>query len=87
MPLSSNKIVDKQLTQFFEKTHNIQRYLTEPHLCWPFEGGREGLAHNLIWDPLKVHRSLESSLESSDMIKRVTRSIIWIQGRHLEIRR
>jgi len=72
MPLSSDKIVDKQLTQFFERTHSIQRYLAKPHSCWPFERDREGPTHNLVWNPLKVHRSLKSS----DMIKRITHSII-----------
>ena len=48
MPLSSNEVVDKQLTQFFEKTHSVLRYLAEPHSCWPFKGGREGPTHNLI---------------------------------------
>ena len=57
MPLSFDKVIDKQLTYFFE-SHSIQRYLAKPH--------------NLVWDLLKVHRSLESS----DMIKRVTHSII-----------
>ena len=51
MPLSSDKIIDKHLTQFFERTQRIRRYLVEPYLCWPFEGSREGLTHNLIWTP------------------------------------
>ena len=36
--------------------------LTEPHSHWSFEGGREGSTHNLVWNPLKVHRSLEGFL-------------------------
>ena len=83
VPLSSNKIVNKQLTQFFERTHSIWRYLAKPHSCWPFEGGRECLTHDLVWNPLKVH----CSLKSSDMIKRIVHSIIWVQERHLELRR
>ena len=83
MPLSSNEIVDKQFTQFFEGTHRIRRYLAEPYLCWSFEGSREGLAHNLIRNSLKMH----CGLESSNMIERVMRSIIRVQGMHLELRR
>ena len=74
MPLSSDEIIDKQLTQFFERTHCIRRYLAEPHLHWPFKVGREGSTRNLIWNPLKVH----CSLESSNMIERVTCPIIRI---------
>ena len=54
MLLPSDKIVDKQLTQFFKRTYSIRRYLAEPYLCWPFEGGREGPTHNLVRDSLKV---------------------------------
>ena len=71
MPLSPNKIVDKQLTQFFE-SHSVRRYLAEPHSCWPFKSGRKGPTRNLVRNLLKVHHSLKSS----DMIKRFTRSII-----------
>ena len=74
MPLSFDEIINKQLTQLFERTHYIWRYLAESHLYWPFEGGREGSTHNLIWNPLKVH----CALESSNMIEGVTRSIIRI---------
>ena len=81
MPLPFDEIIDKQLTQFFERTHYIWKYLTEPHSCWPFKSGREGSIHNLVWNPLNVH----CSLESSNMIERVTRPIIRIQGRHLEL--
>ena len=83
MPLSSDEVVDKQLTQFFKEIHGIRRYLVEPYSCWSFEGSKEGFAHNLIRNPLKMHYSLESS----NMIKRVTCSIIRVQGRHLELRR
>ena len=83
MPLSFDKIADKQHTQFFERTHGIRRYLAESYSYWPFEGSREGPAHNLEWNLLKVH----CSLKSSNMIKRVMRSIIRVQGRHLELRR
>ena len=81
MPLSSDEIINKKLTQLFERTHCIRKYLAEPHSHWPFEGSREGSTHNLVWNPLKVH----CSLESSNMIERVTRSVIRIQGRHLEL--
>ena len=72
MLLSSNKIVDKQLTQFFERTHSVWRYLAEPHSCWSFKGGREGPTHNFVWNPLKVH----CGLEDCDMITRVVHFII-----------
>ena len=72
MPLSPNKIVDKQLTQFFKRIHSVRRYLAELHLCWPFKGCGKDPTYNLIWNPLKVHRSLKGS----NMIKRVARSII-----------
>ena len=65
MPLSPDKIVDKQLTQFFKRIHSVQRYLVELHSCWPFKGGRKDLTHNFIWNPLKVH----CSLKGSNMIK------------------
>ena len=59
MSLSSDKIVDKQLTQFFERTHSVGRYLAEPHSCWSFKGCREGPTHNFIKNPLKMHYSLK----------------------------
>ena len=83
MPLSFNKIVDKQLTKFFERTHSVRRYFTEPHLCWSFKGDKEGPTHNFVWNPLKVH----CSLEGCDMNTRVSCSIIWVQGRHLKLGR
>ena len=43
IPLSSDEIVDKQLTQFFEGTHGIRRYLAKPYSCWSFKGRWEGL--------------------------------------------
>ena len=61
MPLSSEEVVDKQLTQFFKGTHGIRRYLAKPYSCWSFEGSKEGPTHNLVRNPLKMHRSLESS--------------------------
>ena len=72
MPLSSDKIIDKHLTQLLERTHCVWRYLAKPHSRWSFKDGREGSAYNLVWNPLEVH----CSLESSNMIERVTRSII-----------
>ena len=83
MPLSSDEVVDKQLTQFFEGTHSIRRYLAEPYLCWSFKGSREGPTHSLVWNPLEMHRRLKSS----NMIKRVAHSIIQVQGKHLELQR
>ena len=83
MPLSSDEIINKQLTQLFKRTHCVWRDLAEPHLHWSFEGGKEGFTHNLVWNPLKVH----CSPESNNMIERVTRSVIQIQGRHLELQR
>ena len=40
-------------------------------------------AHDFVWNPLKMH----CSLESCNMITWVTHSIIRVQGRHLELRR
>ena len=48
MPLSSDKIVDKHLTQFFKRTHSVRRYLTKSYSCWPFEGSREDPAQKCI---------------------------------------
>ena len=48
MPLSSDKIIDKHLTQFFKRTHIVWRYLTESYSYWPFEGSREDLAQKCI---------------------------------------
>ena len=48
MPLSSNEIIEKQLTQLFERTHCVKRDLIELHSHWSFEGGREGSTHNLV---------------------------------------
>ena len=83
MPLPSYKIVDKQLTQFFERTHSVRRYLAEPHSCWSFKGGREGPTHNFVLNPLKVHHSLEDC----NMVTQVAHSIIRVQGRHLKLGR
>ena len=48
MSLSSNEIIDKQLTQLFERTHCVRRDLTEPNSRWSFEGGKEGSTHNPV---------------------------------------
>ena len=64
VPLSSDKVVDKQLTQLFERINSVWRYLAKPHLCWPLKGGWEGPAHYLIWNFLKVHCGLEGALWS-----------------------
>ena len=48
MPLTSNEVINEQLTQLFERTNSFWRYLTKPHSCWPFKGGWEGLTHYLI---------------------------------------
>ena len=81
MPFSSNEVINEQLTQLFEITDFVRRDLSEPHSHWSFEGGRKGPTHNLVWNPLKVHRSLKSC----NVIKGVTHSIIRIQRRHLEL--
>ena len=75
MSLSPNEVINKQLAQLFERTDRIRGYFVEPDSCQTFKGGREGPTHNFIRDPLKVH----CSLKSSNVIKRVTRSIIRIQ--------
>ena len=80
MSLSPNEIINKQLAQLFKRTYKIQGYFAEPDLCRTFKGGREGSTHDFIRDPLKVHRSLESS----NVVKWVTRSIVRIQGRQFE---
>ena len=61
MPLTSNEVIDEQLTQLFKGTNGIWRYLTKAHLCQSLKGGREGPTHYLIQNPLKVHRGLEGS--------------------------
>ena len=66
-----------------ERTHRVGRYFIEPHSCRSFKGCREGLTHDFVWNPLKMH----CSLESCNMITWVTRSIIQVQGRHLELQR
>ena len=72
MPLTSNGIIDKQLTQILEGTNGIQRYLTKPHLCWSLKGGWEGPTHYLVQNSLKMHRGLEGN----NVITWVMRSII-----------
>ena len=72
MPLTSNEVIDEQVTQLLEGTNGIWRYLTKPHLCQSLEGGWEGLTYYLDQDPLKVH----CGLEGSNVITWITRSII-----------
>ena len=48
MPLTSNEVDDKQLTQLLKGTNCIWSYLAKPHSSWPYKGGREGLTHYLI---------------------------------------
>ena len=72
MPLTSNEVVDEQLTQLLKGTNCIWSYLAKPHSNWPHKGGKEGLTHYLIWNPLKVH----CDLEGSNVITWVTHSII-----------
>ena len=81
MPLSSNEVINEQLTQLFKRTDCVRRDLSEPHSHWSFEGGRKGPTHNLVWNSLKVH----CILKSCNVIKGVMRSIIRIQRRHLEL--
>ena len=59
MPLSSDKVVDEQLTQLSKRTNSVQRYLAEPYSCWCLKGGWESRTHYLIWNSLKVHCGLE----------------------------
>ena len=59
MALTSDEIVDEQLTQLLEGTNSVWSYLTKPHSCQPFKGGWEGPTHYLNWNPLKVHCGLE----------------------------
>ena len=59
MSLSSNEVVDEQLTQLLEKTNSIRRYFTEPYPCWPLMGGWEEPTHYLIRNSLKVHYGLD----------------------------
>ena len=61
VPLSSNEVINEQLTKLFKRTHCTRRYLTKPHSRWPFESGREDSTLNLIWNSLKMHCGLESS--------------------------
>ena len=72
MPLSPNKVVNKQLAQLFEGTYLIGGYLTEPHSRGPLEGGWKGSTHYLVRNPLEVHRSLESG----NVVEGVTRPVI-----------
>ena len=83
MPLSSNKVIDKQLTKLLKSANNIRRYFVELHSCWPFKGGWEDPAHYLIRNSLKVH----CGFESCNVVTWVARSIIRDQGRHLELKR
>ena len=72
MSLSVNKVVNKQLAQLFKGTYGIGGYFTKPYSRGPLEGGWKGSAHYLVWNPLMVHRSFESS----DVVKGVTRPVI-----------
>lgn len=83
MPLSSDKVVDEQLTQLFKRTNGVWRYFAKPHSCWPLKGSGEGSTHYLIWYSLKVH----CGHEGCNVVTWVARSIIRIQGRHLELGR
>ena len=72
MPLTSNEVINRQLTKLLKGTNDVWRYLTKPHSCWSLKGGWEGPTHYLVWNPLKVHRGLEGS----NVITWLTRSII-----------
>ena len=74
MPLSPDKVVNKHLTQLFKRTYCIRGYFTEPHPRRSFEGGRKGSTHDLVRDPLQMHRSLESG----DVVEWIPCSIIRI---------
>ena len=49
VPLSSDKVVDEQLTQLFKRTNGVWRYFAKPHSCWPLKGSGEGSTHYLTW--------------------------------------
>ena len=83
MPLTSNEVIDEQLTQLLERTNSVWRYLTKPYSCWSLKGGWEGPTHYLVRNPLKVHYGLEGS----NVITWVTCFIIRVQRRHLELGR
>ena len=72
MFLSPSKVVNKQLAQLFKGTYLIGGYLTEPYSRRPFKGGWKGSAYYLVWNPLKVH----CSFESSNVVKRVMHPVI-----------
>ena len=83
MPLTSNEVINEQITQLLKRTNGVWRYLTKPHSCKPLKGGWKGPTHYLIWNPLKVH----CGLEGYNVITWVMRSIIRIQRRHLKLER
>ena len=83
MPLSSNKVVDEQLTQLLKRANSVWRYFTKPHPYWPLKGGWEGLTNYHIWNSLKVH----CGLEGCNVVTWVAHSIIRIQQRLLELGR
>ena len=56
----------------FPTRRSSDLYLTKPYLRGPFEGGWKDSAHYLVWNPLKVHHSFESS----DVVKGFTRPVV-----------
>ena len=54
MPLTSNEVIDEQLTQLLKRTNGVWRYLTKPHSYWSLKGGWENPTHYLVWKTLKV---------------------------------
>ena len=81
MSLSSYEVVNKQFAQLFKRTHRIRGYFAEPNSCWALEGSRECSAHYFVGNPLEMH----SGLKGSNVIKRVTCSIVRIQRRQLKL--
>ena len=83
MHLTSNEVIDEQLTQLLERINGVWRYLTKPQSYWSLKGGWKNPIHYLIRNPLKVHYGREGS----NVITWVMRSIIQVQRRHLELGR
>ena len=76
------KLLTNNLLNFSKKLTVFGGILLNRTCIGPLRVVRKAL-HNLVWNPLKVH----CSPESNNMIERVTRSVIRIQGRHLELQR
>ena len=75
------KLLTNNLLNSSKELTELGGYLTKLYSYSPFEGGWKGFAHYLIWNPLKVH----CNFEGCNVVKRVTYSIVRIQGGHLEL--